>query len=153
MGFFDKIMNMVKKDRKPEVSAAVHPEAEDIVAAVPVTCDEPQTSVPVYDTGDAHFEAIVTEDKFPGYTIDRAVHANVFDPSAHPKCYPITYLFRKDGAPVLAVLVMNRNQYRAMIAVGTYRVLDARNIPYIRFFKGMENREDYIINRISENLN
>ena len=40
-----------------------------------------------------------------------------------------------------------------MIALGTYKILEENNIKYIRFFKGMENKEDYVINRIKENLN
>jgi len=159
MGILNKILDGIKEEIKSELSKIVNPDS----AAAPETVPEPQQAAqstfeeqPAYtqtfDTGDEHFAGIITDDKFPGYTIERSVHANTFDASAHPRCYPITYLFRKDGAPVLAVLVMNRDQSRAMIAVGTYQVLDAGRIPYIRFYKGMENREDYVIGRIRDNL-
>ncbi len=159
MGIFDKILDGIKEEIKSELSRVISPDS----AAAPETVPEPRQAAqstveeePAYtrtfDTGDEYFAGIITDDKFPGYTIERSVNASTFDSSAHPRCYPITYLFRKDGAPVLAVLVMNRNQSRAMISVGTYAVLDDNRIPYIRFYKGMENREDYVIGRIRDNL-
>lgn len=105
-----------------------------------------------YNTGDSHFASLITEANFPGYSISNNVHAKNFDASAHPSCYPISYLLSNGSQPVLAVLVMNKNQYRSMIAKGTYKVLDDNGIPYIRFFKGMENESGYVINRIKENL-
>ncbi len=105
-----------------------------------------------YDTDDSYFASLITEVNFPGYSISTNVHARNFDASAHPSCYPISYLLSNGSQPVLAVLVMNKNQYRSMIAKGTYKVLDDNGIPYIRFFKGMENESGYVINRIKENL-
>ena len=101
---------------------------------------------------DEYFESLITEDAFPGYRIERNVHAKVFDASAHPCCYPITYLFLKGNKPVLAVFLMNSNQYRAMIAKGSYEVLSANGVKYIRFFRNCKNEKDYVINRIKENL-
>ncbi len=106
-----------------------------------------------YNTGDQYFASLITGLNFPGYTISTDVHARTFDSGAHPSCYPVSYLFSKGSQPVLAVLVMNTNQYRSMTAKGTYKVLEDRSIPYIRFFKGMENNRDYVMNRIRENLN
>ena len=105
-----------------------------------------------YNTGDSYFASVITEANFPGYSISTNVHAKSFDASAHPSCYPISYLFSNGSQPKLAVLVMNKNQYRSMIAKGTYKVLGDNGIPYIRFFKGMENESGYVINRIRENL-
>ena len=65
---------------------------------------------------------------------------------------PVTYLFSRGGAPVLAVMVLKRNQTRAMIARGTYQILEACGIRYIRFFKEMKNDSDYVSSRIRENL-
>ena len=159
MGLFDKIVKGIKEEIKSGIAELLDPDTGESTEAVSVSCGTPQTVyretetyTQIYNTGDDHFAAIISDEKFPGYSIEHSIHASVFDASAHQKCYPITYLFRKNGTPVLAVLVMNRNQSRAMIAVGTYRVLDANGIPYIRFYKGMENREDYVINRIRENL-
>lgn len=94
------------------------------------------------------FESLLTEENFQGYTIERDVHVNRFDPSAHPSCLPVSYLFAKNGNPVLAVYVMQRNQYRAMIALGAYRVLEAQQIPYMRFFKGFRNEKQYVLDRV-----
>ena len=105
-----------------------------------------------YNTDDSYFVSLITEANFPGYSITKNVHAKTLDASAHPSCYPVSYLFSNGSRPVLAVLVMNKNQYRSMIAKGTYKVLEDNGIPYIRFFKGMENESGYVINRIKENL-
>ncbi len=155
MGLFDKLINEIKSEIKTGILNGLTDEKENEPEAVPAV----QTSMPsayeaekVYDTGDDYFEAMITEDKFPGYTIERSVKPVVFDAEAYPKCYPITYLFRKNDTPVLAVMVMNKNQSRAMISVGTYRILDANGIKYIRFYKGMENKESYVIDRIRNNL-
>lgn len=101
---------------------------------------------------DDYFDSLITEDSFPGYRIERNVHAKVFDENAHPCCYPITYLFFKNNKPVLAVFLMNSNQYRAMISKGSYQVLESHGIKYIRFFRNCKNERDYVINRIKENL-
>ncbi len=106
-----------------------------------------------HNTGDEYFAALLTPSNFPGYSIEKNVHPNIFDSSAHPKCFPITYLFKKDGENKLAVFIMRDNQYKSMIARGSYDVLDNCGIRYIRFFKGMENKESYVLSRIKENLN
>ena len=105
-----------------------------------------------YDTDTDYFDKIITEDAFPGYTIERNVRPSRYDSSAHPSCFPVTYLFSRGGVPVLAVFIMQTNQYRSMIARGTYKILDDNAIPYIRFFKGYRNEANYVINRIKENL-
>ena len=105
-----------------------------------------------YDTGDDYFEKLITEEAFPGYTIERNVRPSRYDKSAHPSCYPVTYLFSRGDTPLLAVFVMQTNQYRSMIARGTYKILDDNAIAYIRFFKGYRNDPDYVINRIKEYL-
>lgn len=158
MGFFDKLMNGLKSEIqseiKKQIDSAFNNSNDD-----PVINTTQSTVMSVeniyaneYNTDEVYFSNIITQDKFPDYTIEKSVHPEVFDSTAHPKCYPISYLFKKDGEPVLAVLIMKTNQYRAMIAVGTYEILDNNNIKYIRFFKGMKNEESYVINRIKENL-
>jgi len=109
-------------------------------------------SMDIYDTGDSYFASLITQENFPEYTITSNLHAREFDETAHPSCYPISYLFSDGSKPILAVIIIQTNQYRSMIARGTYDVLDNNNIPYIRFFKGMENEKGYVLNRIRENL-
>lgn len=161
MGFFDKLLNGLKSEITSEIKSEIKNQLNSAFSSKSETeVSEPvKNTTPVeniydqnYNTGDDYFAALITEANFPGYTIEKSVHPNVFDASAHPKCYPISYLFKKDGVPALAVFVMNTNQYRAMIAVGTYNVLDDNNIKYIRFFKGMKNEESYVLNRIRDNL-
>ena len=162
MGFFNKLRGAL--DKLEDVKGVIEKAADSIQNATPAQTTQTQTytSAPVaaptpafaktYDTGDSYFASIITQANFPGYTISTNVHANTFDSSAHPSCYPISFLFSNGSQPVLAVLVMNTNQYRSMIAKGTYKVLEDNGIHYIRFFKGMENESGYVINRIRENL-
>ena len=170
MGFFDRLIkkriskgvgktlgDAISIDNEPAATELTDKTAQQFDNA-PQTVQTSQTPVAAsfvqkaYNTDDSYFASLLTEEKFPGYSISTNVHAQNFDASAHPSCYPISYLFSNGSQPVLAVLVMNTNQYRSMIARGTYKVLDDNGIPYIRFFKGMENESGYVINRIRENL-
>ncbi len=132
--------------QRPQQQTA--PRAQQPAVSEPAPSAEPV----VYDTGEEYFDTIVLDEKFPGYTIERGVHPRVMDSGAHPSCIPIAYLFSRGGRPVLAVLLMKPNQTRAMIARGTYGILDANRIPYIRFLKGYPNEEAYVIDRIKKNL-
>lgn len=147
----------VDPEQLAKLKAAVSaPDTEPAPAsAEPTSVDPEPTPAPAktYDTGDSYFAALITGLNFPGCTIAKGVHAKTLDSGAHPSCYPISYLFSKGGCPVLAVFVMNTNQYRSMVAKGTYQVLEAKGIKYIRFFKGMENKREYVLDRIRENLN
>ena len=117
-----------------------------------VQCDDYVDFSNSYNTDENYFDNIVNAVTFPEYEIQKNVHPSTLDANAHPSCYYVTYMFCKNGAPVLAVLLMNTNQYRSMCANGTYEVLDNNGIRYIRFFKGMKNERDYVVNRIRENL-
>ncbi len=161
MGFFNKLKGAL--DKLEDVKEVIEKAADTIQKSVPAQTTQSQTYTPApaattpvsaktYNTGDSYFASLITQANFPGYTITTNVHANTFDAGAHPSCYPISYLFSNGSQPVLAVLVMNKNQYRSMIARGTYKVLEDNGIPYIRFFKGMENESGYVINRIRDNL-
>ena len=179
MGLFSNLMDSLKKGadelKKDETVKKLGQAAEQMAGRVSKLASEnptgsrPQQPAPraeqpaadseqvtvgyaSHDTGEAYFETVVLDEKFPGYTIERNVHPRVMDSGAHPSCLPIAYLFSRGGKPVLAVLLMKPNQYRAMIARGTYRILDENRIPYIRFFKGYPNEEAYVIDRIKKNL-
>ena len=39
-----------------------------------------------------------------------------------------------------------------MIARGSYAVLEDNDIPYIRFFKGFANQEEYVLERVRNAL-
>lgn len=167
MGLFDKLLKNLTNDVDDvlgKVVDSVRNEVETIKENVSAknttvnytTTETSQSNSPYannHNTGDEYFAQLITEAEFPEYTIERNVHPSVFDSSAHPKCFPISYLFRLNGEPKLAVFIMNTNQYKSMIAKGSYDVLDDNNIHYIRFFKGMENEKSYVLNRIRENLN
>ena len=167
MGLFDKLIKNLTTDVEDVVGKVVDTvrnevaNIKDNTSVNNTTANYTTTQAPVDDspyannhnTGDEYFAQLITESEFPGYTIERNVHPSVFDSSAHPKCFPISYLFRLNGEPKLAVFVMQTNQYKAMIAQGSYDILCDNNIHYIRFFKGMKNEKSYVLNRIRENLN
>lgn len=163
MGLFDKILKSLTNDVDDvvgKVVEAVRTEVETIKDynstasnSTTVTSEDESPYANNHNTGDEYFAQLITESEFPGYTIERNVHPSVFDNSSHPKCFPISYLFRLNGEPKLAVFVMQTNQYKAMIAKGSYDILFDNDIHYIRFFKGMENEKSYVLNRIRENLN
>ena len=163
MGFFDKLFNTIndvknsidkvsdiankQQTSKPQPQA---PQVQTQPAPKPVV--EYHDYSYNYNTDDNYFASIINEADYPGYTISRNVSASVFDSTAHPKCYPVSYLLSNGTQPALAVFIMNTNQYRSMIAKGTYEILDNNGIRYIRFFKGMKNDRNYVVNRIKENL-
>ncbi|MBQ4101994.1 MAG: hypothetical protein IJC85_03810 [Oscillospiraceae bacterium] len=172
MSFFNKLFGALNKleemkDALEDVAESLQKTASEQTTSAPQTASPASApvSAPVctpvvtpaetktYDTGDHYFASLITGLNFPGYMISTDVHANTLDSGAHPSCYPISYLFSKGSQPVLAVFVMNTNQYRSMTARGTYQVLEDHGIPSIRFFKGMENNREYVLNRIRENLN
>lgn len=168
MSFFNKLFGALNKleemkDVLEDVAENLQKAASDETVNTQQTTSSASAPIPTpvsasvesktYDTGDRYFASLITAFNFPGYTISTDVHANTLDSGAHPSCYPISYLFSKESQPVLAVFVMNTNQYRSMTAKGAYQVLEDRGISYIRFFKGMENNREYVLNRIRENLN
>ena len=172
MSFFNKLFGALNKleemkDALEDVAESLQKTASDETVKTQQTASPASAPVPTpastpfsasvepktYNTDDRYFASLITALNFPGYTISTDVHANTLDSGAHPSCYPISYLFSKESQPVLAVFVMNTNQYRSMTARGAYQVLEDRGISYIRFFKGMENNREYVLNRIRENLN
>ena len=138
MSFISKIFSFKNKNTKKETT-----EKETAGASVEVC--SPKAFARSEETD---FECLLTEENFQGYTIERNVHVNRFDPSAHPACLPVSYLFVKDNTPVLAVFVMQTNHYRAMIARGAYMVLEEQGIPFVRFFKGFANEKTYVLDRV-----
>lgn len=161
-----KAVDKVEKpltDKATEIANEVTNEVKTHVGSVK-TNPQPQTNPQTvnctdfvdysnsYDTDESYFDKIINSQTFPEYEIRKNVHPSTLDASAHPSCYSVTYMFCKNGEPALAVLLMNTNQYRSMCANGTYDVLNNNGIKYIRFFKGMKNEHNYVVNRICENL-
>ncbi len=146
MGVFSKLKSIFSS------SDAVKEEIAEEAVEEAAEEEEYETYKNDFPTGIDYFAEFLTEENFPGYTITANVHPQTIDSSAHPACYPVSFMFSKDSKPVLAVLVIGINQRRAMIAKGTYKVLDDNGIPYIRFYKGMKNEKKYAIGRINENL-
>lgn len=150
MGFLDSILKIVKEKVTEAVEDAVNTQNSETSAGVNTVKKFEQKFNP--STDENYFAGLLTEENFPGYTIERSVKLDTFDASAHPKCFPITFLFKKNGAPVLAVFIMNEPQRHTMPVFGSSVILDDNKIRYIRFYKGWENERSYVLNRIKENL-
>ena len=105
-----------------------------------------------FNFDDEYFARIINVVNFPECTFERDVHPSVYDFNAHPSCLPVTIMIKKGGTPVLAVMIMKENQRNAMIARGTYSILEDNGIKYIRFYREMPNEKYYVINRVRENL-
>lgn len=97
------------------------------------------------------FDDIISRN-FPDYEVRRNLPASELMSDCHPACTPIQFMFYKDGAPVLAVVLVRENNYRGMNVLGTKKICDAKNIKYIRFYHEYENNETYVVNRIRDNL-
>ncbi len=98
-----------------------------------------------------HFDAIIKAN-FADYEVRSNVSASELDSSAHPKCKPVSFMFYRDGAPVLAVVLVRANTHRGMNVIGTKQIVEAKGIKYLRFYEEYDNEESYVVNRIKQNL-
>lgn len=67
---------------------------------------------------------------------------------------PIHFLFKKDGKPVLAVVVVTKGGYKLPLMEGTEKACERANVRYMRFFCNCDypNKTDYIRERIRQGL-
>lgn len=110
-----------------------------------------------FDRSASHSSAVekfngFIDGSFPDYTVEHDFPANSIKAGVHPKCAPVSYMFLKNGSPCLAVVLVRANNYRGMNVKATKEICEEKGIKYIRFFEEMENRREYVINRIRENL-
>ncbi len=152
MGLLDSIFKVVKEKVTEAVNDAVN--AQNTSSGEQIRAETAKSFEQKFNpsTDENYFATLLTEENFPGYTIERSVKLDTFDPEAHPKCFPITFLFKKNGAPALAVFIMKEAQRHTMPVFGSSVILDDNGIRYIRFYKGWENERSYVLNRIKENL-
>lgn len=144
MGLLEKLFKIIAGEVVSNISE------NKTVQATPQP--KPANVKTVYQTDVSYFETLLNSDNFPEYEIEKNVSLSVFDSSAHPKCFPITFLFKKSGSPVLAVFIMKEPQRNTMPVAGSKMILDENNVPYLRFYIGWENEKNYVLNRIKENL-
>ena len=152
MGLLDSIFKVVKEKVTEAVNDAVN--AQNTSSGEQIRAETAKSFEQKFNpsTDENYFATLLTEENFPGYTIERSVKLDTFDPEAHPKCFPVTFLFRKNSEPVLAVFVMKESQRHTMPVFGSSVTLDDNGIRHIRFYKGWENERSYVLNRIKENL-
>lgn len=100
----------------------------------------------------AYFDSLLCGGELNGYEIEKNVHPSVFDQSAHPRCFPITFLLKRDSSPVLAVIIMKDSQRTTMPVFGTKTILDNAGIAHLNFYYNMPNEENYVLDRIKKHL-
>lgn len=155
MGLFDVLKRA--KDIAEKVSNIVEENAEKVqqkpadVSEPAPSCEAPVSAPQPTVNMKAHFDDIIGRN-FADCEYRTDVPAAELLPSAHPACTPVQYMFYKNGAPRLAVVLVKRNTYNGMNVKGTKNICAALNIPYIRFFAEYPNEEQYVVNRIKENL-
>ena len=91
-------------------------------------------------------------DSISGISYQADVPASTIDSSAHPAAKPIAFMVYKNEHPVLAIAIVKNNTYRSMPVKGTQMLVENRGMDYIRFFRELENRPDYIRSRIISKL-
>ena len=154
MGLLDFLKKKLQGADATQVEKAVNDVAQEVEEHIP----EPQQSAAPQrkaDISNAQFEEkmdAIIERNFDSAQYRKNVPASELDPSCHPACTPIQYLFYREDKPVLAVVLVRQNNYRGMNVKGTQHICEAADIVYMRFFKELTNEEAYVANRINEYL-
>lgn len=143
MGIFDFLFGSGKK--KPEEIII-----EEIATAEAEFWNDPLCDRTIEELFD-DMRAIIARN-FPEYEVQYEYKAYNLDISCHPACTPIQFMFQKNGKNVLAVVIVGQNTYKGMNVLGTKKLCEEAGIPYIRFFVGYPNKEEYVIERIKKYL-
>lgn len=153
----NQVQNIIEDTRKSEPEQNV-PEEQTRVADSVSTFDGESGSAFLVDKSNTVaqvkpvFDSII-EKHFASCDVKRDYAASNLDASAHPACAPVQYMFFKNGSPCLAVVLVKTNNYKGMNVIATKKICEDKGIKYIRFFAEYPNEEDYVVNRIKENLN
>ena len=90
-------------------------------------------------------ENVYNSQKFNGYEISRNIPASEL--GANEKCIPVNFLFKKNGAPVLAVLLLKVNRHSHIAVTGTMQACENKGIKVIYFYKDMPNKREYVLEK------
>lgn len=127
----------------PEAAPAPKP-AADAYRATPAARKKAADLFPKFDD-------VITR-RFADCEVRRNLPACELDPACHPACTPVQFLFYKNGAPSLAVVLVQQNTYRGMNVIGTKQICERLGIRYLRFFAEYDNEEEYVVERIRSAL-
>ena len=108
-------------------------------------------STKTHDVWVAYFKDIFAK-YFPEYTLETELSASVLDPTAHPKCKPVSFMLSSGGQYKLAVQLVTTKTYRGLPNKATEKICSDRGIKVLRFYEQCENREDYVADRIKSAL-
>jgi hypothetical protein len=99
----------------------------------------------------ADFQRLIQEN-FGEYDVRYNVAVSELKPGAHPACIPFRFLFCKEGKPVLAIVFVDKNNYGGRNVKGTFDACNDLGLKFLRFFVNYANEDDYVVQRIKENL-
>ena len=95
-----------------------------------------------------HLEAIF-DSQFSGYRLARHMPVTVISPQSPGYSKYVDFLFcASNGRPLLAVLIVNNNNWKDREVTSTTQALENLGIPCMRFFEELPNEPSYIINRV-----
>ena len=168
MGLFDSLKSKINSEAVEKIVNTVQQEVDKAVNTVSesVNSKPAQTSQPAAEAAPAYTEpkkTAVIRDRFNDFDdiisrnfTDIEVRKNVpaaeLEPGCHPACTPVQFMFYRNSAPVLAVVLVKENNYRGMNVVATKKICEKLGIKYIRFYHEYENAESYVVDRIRKNL-
>ena len=96
----------------------------------------------------AYFRDILQRN-FPMWQIQESVSITSLNPSAHPKCMPVTFMLQ-NGGQKFAFFVMRDGQQSGMPYVGTKNTLKQLGIKSTHCISCYKNEESYVVNRIKQ---
>ncbi len=101
-----------------------------------------------YDHGSAAYFEDIIRANLPEMDISRDVPLSSVSGDSPAKQMPITLLLRRGGAPVLAILLVDKDRYRVYSVLNTLNSCEGAGIPAIRFMKEFRNDPGYVVGRI-----
>ena len=84
----------------------------------------------------------------PDVGVREWVSPTEFVPGVDPYHVNISLLLYRAGRPVLAILLVPKEQYKNRPIVTTMAACEAAGIPVMRFMEEFENRPEYVVGRI-----
>lgn len=83
---------------------------------------------------------------FSDYEIEEMIPAEKF--GANRKCMPVDFMLKKNGKPIIAILILRSARRSHGAVTGTISAVSDNNIKYLGLTVGMPNTEFYIKRKI-----
>ena len=101
-----------------------------------------------FDRGSAEYFIDVIEKNIPGVQTAANVPLSSLTADVPAKSLPVSVLVSRGGQPVIALMVVRKNDYRKVGVVNTMNACEDAGIPTIRFMSEFGNEPGYVAARI-----